>query len=230
MTIRNRQVFVCGGTGYLGRALLPELLADGVAVRALARRGSERKLAAGCEVVIGNALDPATFADHVAPADTFVHLVGVSHPSPWKADEFRRVDLASVRASLAACRAAGVGHFVYLSVAQPAPIMRAYLAVRAECEALIAASGIAATFVRPWYVLGPGHRWPYLLIPAYALLERLPATRQTARRLGLVRRREMTAALAWAIAHPATGVRILPVAAIRSPGDDTVEDAGAGAP
>jgi len=209
-------VFLTGGTGYLGTRLIPALLARSHRVTALARRGSERKLPAGCDVVEGNALDAASFADKVAPADTLVHLVGTSHPAPWKAEQFRKVDLASVQTSVEAARTAGVRHFVYLSVAQPAPAMRAYIAVRAECEALIAGAGLAATFLRPWYVLGPGHRWPYALVPMYALLERLPPTRETARRIGLVKLREMIAALVWAVENPPAERRILDVPAIRA--------------
>lgn len=116
---------------------------------------------------MGNALDGASYADKIRPADTFVQLVGVSHPSPAKAAEFRAIDLPSGLGAIAAARPAGIRHFVYLSVAQPAPMMRAYIAVRGECEAAIEASGLNATILRPWYVLGPGHRWPYLLIPMY---------------------------------------------------------------
>ena len=39
---------------------------------------------------------------------------------------------------------------------------------------------------RPWYVLGPGHRWPYLLLPIYKFAELIPKTRKGALRLGLV--------------------------------------------
>jgi uncharacterized protein YbjT (DUF2867 family) len=53
--------------------------------------------------------------------------------------------------------------------------MKDYLAIRAEGEAMIRASGIPATFLRPWYVLGPGHRWPSVLTPLYWLCERIPA-------------------------------------------------------
>lgn len=216
----SRQLFVTGGTGYIGGALLPELVARGHSVRALVRPGSERKLPPGCAAVSGNALDAATFAGEVAPADTFVHLVGVSHPAPWKAAQFRAVDLASALATVAAVKQAGVGHLVYLSVAQPAPVMRAYIAVRAECEAAIRAAGLTATCVRPWYVLGPGHRWAYALRPAYALLERLPATRATARRLGLVTLPQMIAALVGAIENPPSpgAVRLLEVEEIRGAG------------
>ena len=212
----TRQLFITGGTGYLGGALLPALLARGHRVTALARPGSQSKLPAGCAVVEGNALDAASFADRIAPADTLVHLVGTSHPAPWKAEQFRRVDLASVQAALAAAQSAGVRHFVYLSVAQPAPAMRAYVAVRAECERLIAGSGLPATFLRPWYVLGPGHRWAYAMVPIYALLERLPATRETARRLGMVKLRQMVNALVWAVENPVgAGARVMDVMGIR---------------
>ena len=161
-------VFVAGGTGYIGRPFISELLRRGHAVRALVRPGSENRLPAGAAPVLGDALRSETFADQVAPADTFVQLVGVSHPSPAKAAEFRSVDLASVRASAQAAAGAGIGHFVYLSVAQPAPaIMKTYAAIRVEGEAVVRATGMNATFLRPWYVLGPGHRWPYLLAPTY---------------------------------------------------------------
>jgi len=57
---------------------------------------------------VGNALDPDTFSNAVAPADTLVHLIGTPHPSPAKAASFKAVDLPSVDAALAAARAARV--------------------------------------------------------------------------------------------------------------------------
>jgi len=217
-TIERRRVFITGGTGYLGQRLIPALLQRGHEVRALVRPGSERRLPPGCEAVPGNALIEISFATRVAPADTFVHLVGVSHPAPWKERQFREVDLASARASVVAARTGGIRHFVYLSVAHPAPVMRSYVAIRAECEAHIAAAGFAATFVRPWYVLGPGHRWPYALIPFYALAERVPSMRDTARRLGLVKLRQVIDTLVWAVENPPEGTRILGVEEIRRGG------------
>src|SRR5439155_11955463 len=132
MSTQRHLVFVTGGTGYLGRELIPELLRRGHGVRALVRPGSERGLPSGAEAVRGNALEAETFAAAVAPADTLVHLVGTPRPSPAKAAQFRAVDLASIRASVAAAAQGGVRHVVYVSVAHPAPVMRAYIAVRQE--------------------------------------------------------------------------------------------------
>ncbi|MEO8503728.1 MAG: NAD-dependent epimerase/dehydratase family protein [Acidobacteriota bacterium] len=150
-----RDIFVSGGTGYLGRALVPALVRRGHPVRVLTRG----RLGSDPSLVRGDALEAATFAGSIRPSDTFLHMVGLAHPAPWKAAQFEAVDVASVRATLAAVKGAGLSHLVYVSVAQSAPFMAAYTYARARCERWIVESGIPATFLRPWYVLGPGHQW-----------------------------------------------------------------------
>lgn len=135
--ITSRDVCVTGGTGYIGRRLIGRLVTRGHRVRALARASSAGLVPAGATAIVGDALDPDSVAAALRPSDTLVHLVGTPHPSPAKAAEFVRVDLASIRASVAAATRVGVSQLVYVSVAQPAPVMRAYLAVRAEGEQAI---------------------------------------------------------------------------------------------
>src|SRR5262249_50240319 len=97
----------------------------------------------------------------------------------------------------------------------PAPVMKFYIAVRAEAETMIRESGMNATILRPWYVLGPGRRWPLFLKPMYWLMEQIPSTQESARRLGLVTLEQMVGALVRSVENPAQGVRILGVPEIR---------------
>ncbi len=211
-----RRVFITGGTGYLGSSLIPALLERGHRVRGLVRPTSKGNLPNGCEVVSGDALDANSYKQLIRPADTFIHLVGVSHPSPAKAAQFRAIDLVAAREAIQAAVELGIAHFIYVSVAHPAPTMKAYIAVREECEALIRQRRLNSTILRPWYVLGPGHKWPYVLLPIYKAMEALPFTREGAQRLGLVTLEQMVMALVEAVESPVQGLRIVGVPEIRT--------------
>ncbi len=211
----SRNVFIAGGTGYMGKQLISALTTRGHTVRALVRPGSKATLSTS-SVIVGDPLRRETFSDHVSPSDTWVHLVGVSHPSPSKAEHFKAVDLKSVEVAVPVALTAKIRHFVYVSVAHPAPMMKAYIEVRTRCEELLFDSGLNVTILRPWYVLGPGHRWPYLLVPIYKLFEKIPSTSASARRLGLVTLTQTISALVYAVENPAEGRMVMDVPRIRA--------------
>jgi nucleoside-diphosphate-sugar epimerase len=70
------RVFVTGGTGHIGSALLPELLAAGHEVTGLIRsdKSEAALVAAGARPHRGTLADPEGFADAVAAADGVIHL------------------------------------------------------------------------------------------------------------------------------------------------------------
>jgi uncharacterized protein YbjT (DUF2867 family) len=195
-------VLITGGTGYIGRNLIPVLLGRGHRVRVLARSESADRVAAGATPVIGDALDATSVANALHAADTVVHLVGTPHPTPSKADQFEKVDLMSIRATVAALRNSPTTHLVYVSVAQPAPLMQSYLWVRTLGETMIREAGLTATILRPWYILGPGRRWPMAIMPLYKLAELIPGARATAQRLGLVTLEQFIQAMVAHIENP----------------------------
>jgi nucleoside-diphosphate-sugar epimerase len=209
-------IFITGGTGYIGSRLISLLADRGHQLTAVVRPGSEKKIPAKISTVTADPLEDGSYTESVRGCDTFVHLIGVPHPSPVKAAQFRAIDLPSIKVAVNSAREAGIRHFVYLSVAQPASMMQEFIAVRTEGESLIRRSGMKATLVRPWYVLGPGHWWPYALVPFYWIAELLPPTREAARRLGLVTISQMLSALVWSVENPPEDVRILDVPAIRN--------------
>jgi uncharacterized protein YbjT (DUF2867 family) len=184
-------------------------------VRAFVRPGSEARVVSGAEVIAGDPFSVDQLAGAMARGQTLVHLLGVPRPSPRKAQQFVDIDLASMRAAAQAAERAAIAHIVYVSVAHPAPIMKAYIDTRIRSEALVKGTGIPATILRPWYVLGPGHWWPAALLPFYWLYERWPSKREAALRLGLVRQHEMVTALMRAIEDGPSGAGVIDVPAIR---------------
>ncbi len=211
----SRHIVVIGSTGYLGSRLIPRLIERGHTVTAVVRPGSHVKPIRGCRVVQADLLDKASLTPHLHAGDTVVQLIGVPKPAPWKGSLFRAVDLVAGRASIDAAQASGVEHFVYVSVAHPAPIMKDYIDVRRECEDRLRTSGSRTTMLRPWYILGPGHWWPLALQPVYRLMELMPSTRDAAKRLGLVTIQDMLTALVWSIEHPPVTHRVIDVPEIR---------------
>lgn len=212
----SRRVFITGGTGYIGSNLIPVLIEREHRVRVLVRPGSKAKLPAACEVVSGNALDANSYHQLIRPADTFVHLVGTPNPSQATAAELRAIDLVSVREAASACAEVGMRHFIYLSVARPAPSKKDLVAVRAECEQMIEQRHLNATILRPWNLLTPEQRWPRMLRPVYKLAEWIPFTRAAALRLGPVTLDQLILALVEAVESPVQGTRIVEVPEIRS--------------
>ena len=94
--------------------------------------------------------------------------------------------------------------------------MHAYIEARKAGEQLLRASGLNATILRPCYVLGPGHHWPYVLLPMYAIAKRIPGMRESALRLEPVTLRQMLSALQAAVENPPTGIRVLEVPQLKS--------------
>jgi dihydroflavonol-4-reductase len=110
-------VLVTGGTGFVGANLVRELLADGVAVRVLARAGSDRRALAGLDVTVaeGDLREPASLHAALRGVETLYHVA--ADYRLWARDprELYRVNVDGTRALLEAAGAAGVSRVVYTS-------------------------------------------------------------------------------------------------------------------
>jgi len=111
--------FVTGGTGFLGRAIVERLLANGDPVKALARSdASARSLGElGAEPVRGDVLDLEALASAMRSCEIVYHTAGanafcVRDPSPMF-----EVNVEGSRTVVRAAARAGVGRVVYTSSA-----------------------------------------------------------------------------------------------------------------
>jgi uncharacterized protein YbjT (DUF2867 family) len=211
-----KSIFITGGTGYIGGYLIAQLIAKGYHVKALVRNQSAHKLPAGVEIIKGDALNAASYQHHISPCQMMIHLVGVSHPSPAKKAQFYSIDLVAAQQAALAARHAMVSEFVMMSVAQESTkIMADYQQARAQAESYVNDLLPNTLFVRPWYVVGPGHYWPLLLTPIYKILSWLPFTQRKANALALVTINQLIAAMVDSIEKPAKGHYTLEISEIK---------------
>jgi len=108
---------VTGGTGFVGANVVRELLAQGRAVRVLARPGSDRRAIAGLgvEIVEGDLLDPASLRRAVKGVNSVFHVAADYRLWARHPEELHRVNVGGTRAVLEAAGEAGVSRVVYTS-------------------------------------------------------------------------------------------------------------------
>ena len=91
---------VTGGTGFIGRALIRRLLADGHEVRALARRPEALDVAPALTPVPGELVDQPPLRTAMAGCDAVFHLAAAARAWLRDPSEFDRANIDGTRAVL----------------------------------------------------------------------------------------------------------------------------------
>jgi len=136
------RVLVTGGTGVLGRELVPRLGAAGHTVRVMSRRAGESNIAGDVEWAQADLLSGAGLEQALAGVDTVVHCAS----SPFR--DTRAVDVEGTRMLIGKGRAAGVGNLYYVSIVGIEKVNYPYYAHKLEAEKVIQSSGAPYTILR----------------------------------------------------------------------------------
>lgn len=166
------RVLVTGATGFIGRAVVPQLAAAGYRP-VLMIRDPARLDAAGLNTwphVLGHLPDGLPDVASVPALDGIIHLAGLAHAEHADHDH-ARVTVAGTAQLLAMAKAAGVQRFVFVSSVRavvgansPTPITEAsapapdgaYGQAKREAEIQVLGAQIPAVVLRPVAVYGPG--------------------------------------------------------------------------
>jgi len=160
------KVFVTGGTGFVGKEVLRQLLAAGHEVRALVRPGSEGKLVerGGIEICHGDATDPAALAGTLTGCDAVIHLVGIIREFPAKGITFERLHVEATGNLLAAASAQGVRRYLHMSSNGTGPAATiAYHRTKWQGESAVRETDLDWTIFRPSLIFGKGGEFVTML-------------------------------------------------------------------
>lgn len=140
-----------GATGFVGRRLVPQLVADGYDVRAMTRK-PQRYDGEATSVVRGDVNDPSTLPDALAGVDVAIYLVhSLDHA------DFEKRDADAAHAFSEAALAAGVRQIIYLGgLGDDTDDLSPHLRSRREVEGILADSGIPVTVLRAAIIVGAG--------------------------------------------------------------------------
>ncbi|MCJ8158259.1 NAD(P)-dependent oxidoreductase [Sphingomonas sp. LaA6.9] len=141
-----------GATGFVGKTVIRLALDKGFQIRALTRRPQPARTGV---TWIDGALDrPESLAELAEGSDAVMHIAGVVN-APDRAG-FVAGNVDGTRAMVEAAAAARVRRFIHVSsLAAREPDLSDYGWSKAEAEAVVAASGLDWTMVRPPAIYGP---------------------------------------------------------------------------
>jgi NADH dehydrogenase len=159
------KVLVTGGTGFVGSAILHELRARDLDVRALVRStgSAERARSLGVEAAFGDVTDEASVLAAARGCTHVIHLVAVIR---GRRGDFERVMVGGTRNVIAAARTAGVSRLVHMSALgtdERNRTLTPYFAAKWQMEQDVRASGLEHVIFRPSFVFGRGGLLPTLV-------------------------------------------------------------------
>ncbi len=154
-------ILVAGGTGFVGGAIVRELVRRGKKVVVLTRntqRSLTRFPGLDVEYREGDVTDPATLPTVMQGVEAVVGAQQFPNSpieNPGKGYTFENVDALGTENLVAAAKQAGVQRYVYLSGAGAAPEGRHWFRAKWRAETAVRESGMTWTILRPSWVYGP---------------------------------------------------------------------------
>lgn len=196
-------VFITGGTGFVGGHLVSELLRRGHSLRLLVHgRSPELK---GVEQIEGDATSLPSFEAAVAGCDVFINLVGIIREVPSRSITFEKLHVQATGNVVAAARQAGISRFIQMSaLGTRADAVSQYHRTKFKAEELVRTSGLNWTIMRPSLIYGPKDAFINMLAGQMRLTPVMPVIGSGAYRLQPIHADDVARCFAMALEMPET--------------------------
>jgi NADH dehydrogenase len=165
------RVFLTGGTGFVGRQVIGELLRQGHQVRALVR-ASSKSLQPGVETVIGDTTIYSTLSDAARDCDAIINLVGIIREFPAKKITFDLLHTQTTQNLIRLALETGTRRYIQMSAnGTRADAQTGYHRSKWAAEQALRATDLDWTIFRPSLIFGPDDLFVNMLA---GLLKTLP--------------------------------------------------------
>jgi NADH dehydrogenase len=148
------KIFITGGSGFVGLAVIAELLARNYSIHALT---NHRPINPPVTNFKGSLFDDAVLDDALCGCDAAIHLVGIIMEKPSAGVTFERIHNQGTRRAIDAAKRAGVRRYLQMSALGTRPDAVAdYHRTKYLAEQYVRGSGLDWTIFRPALIHGPG--------------------------------------------------------------------------
>lgn len=147
-----KRVFVTGGTGFVGNAVIESLNKHGYSPIALVRKGSEKKLEHKADIVYGDVLDEKI---DMKDAEAVIHLVGIIREFPKRGVTFDAMHKKATENITAQAAKNGIKRYIHMSAngTRENAVSR-YHITKYLAEQAVIKSGLDYTIFRPSLIFG----------------------------------------------------------------------------
>ena len=181
MQSRAKRVFITGASGFVGTAVLNEVLSRWYEVYALCHREALRVDSERLHTMRGELFDPAALDAGIRGCNAVIHLVGIIMERPRDGVTFERIHFQGTQAVVDAAKRNGVVRYIQMSALGTRPNAASqYHRTKWKAEEHVRNSGLDWTIIRPSFIHGPGGfmsteaKWarkqgmPFIVMPYFA--------------------------------------------------------------
>ncbi len=205
------KVFITGGSGFVGREIIQQLVAKNYAVRALVRQADALDDFGGIETIIGDTTQPETLRDQLTGCDAVIHLVGIIREFTGRGVTFKRLHVDSTDHVLNATEEQGIKRYLQMSAnGTRANAVTNYHQSKWEAEELVRQSNLDWTIFRPSLIFGPHDQFVNMLAQLIKTLPIVPVMGNGQYQLQPVSIIDIAESFVTALDKPETAGKIYP--------------------